>query len=85
MENDATTRGRHCFILLLAAFSLSACAQTVDERFEQACEEQREAGGKIADMTRGACQYGDNVPDYAKEDFIRAWEHVKETQAALED
>lgn len=70
--------------LVMGLISLTACSKSLDERFEQACAEQRDAGGIYAEASKGACQYGEYLPPENKEKMIELWEAVRDQQAKID-
>ena len=67
-----------------AILSLAACGGPVDQRFAEACAEQKAAGPEFAAATENACRYAEYVPDEDKEKLIQLWADVKRSKKRLD-
>lgn len=71
-------------IAVVAALSLGACSQSVDEQFAVACAEQKAAGGEYAETSKKMCQYGDYLTEDQKTAAVQIWNDLKKAKARVE-
>lgn len=67
-------------IALASGLLLAACSKSLDERFEEACEEDRAEGGELVK----ACQHSEYLPPEDKEQLLQMREAVHDQRAKVD-